>query len=64
MINPVLWELRCEETGCEEGWQDDDWCRLHNDARARGWQFHVKLNGEVALRGGKDYCPTHRKGER
>jgi hypothetical protein len=35
---------------------------LMSYAQTEGWQLGVKLNGERARRGGKDYCPPHRKG--
>jgi hypothetical protein len=41
---------------------DDNQFRLRRVAEAAGWTFGVKLNGEPAQRGGKDYCPEHRRG--
>lgn len=62
MVNPTGYVISCDESGCNRAEQHENWfklCRLIEDA---GWQRGVKLNGERAKRGGKDYCPEHRHG--
>lgn len=63
MIGAIEWQIRCDEPGCEDSMTNRNYFRLRDDGRAAGWQFNVKLNGEQAKRGGKDYCRQHRKGE-
>lgn len=36
---------------------------IYQRMEREGWQRNVKLNGDHARRGGKDYCPKHRRGE-
>lgn len=63
MINPTGYVLRCDESGCDtDEITSDNRFWLTDHARAEGWQLDVKLNGVRAKRGGKDYCPEHRKG--
>jgi hypothetical protein len=62
VIRPGLWRIRCDEPGCDVAEQHESQHMLMSYAEAEGWQLGVKLNGERARRGGKDYCPPHRKG--
>jgi hypothetical protein len=52
------WYVRCDEPGCTEvsGNPDGRW-----GAEAEGWTFRRRLDGHRATRGGKDYCPAHRR---
>lgn len=61
MIDATAYILRCEDKSfCERVLTDTSRFRLIDDAKAAGWQLGVKLSGEQAIRGGKDYCPWHR----
>jgi hypothetical protein len=62
MIDSTGYEVRCDESGCDHSEQHENRFRLYDLMQAEGWQRSVKLNGERAIRGGKDYCPGHRKG--
>lgn len=66
MINATGYILSCEssEVSCTEMLAARSRFQLVDEARAAGWQIGVKLNGEIAIRGGKDYCPAHRRGGR
>jgi hypothetical protein len=60
MISATGYVLECEAVeGCAERRYDDNRFSLWNDAEREGWQLRVKLNGERAIRAGKDYCPRH-----
>lgn len=67
MIQPTGYEAKCDHPhGCGQVirrasyWGENG---LFEVMDARGWQRGVKLNGERARRGGKDYCRKHRVGE-
>lgn len=63
MINATGWRLNCEHPdSCDAELRDENFFTLRNIGARIGWQFGVKLNGDRAIRGGKDYCPAHRKG--
>lgn len=63
MINPTEYRLSCDErAGCAAEKFDSNQFRLRDEAESEGWTFYVKLDGEQAQRGGKDYCPKHRRG--
>lgn len=32
--------------------------RLRDQAHAAGWRFRRRKDGEIAIRGGNDYCPA------
>lgn len=67
-ISPIRWRVRCDHpAGCRRGEESSHYLEIDNYFRfierldAEGWQRNVKLNGERAIRGGKDYCPRHRR---
>jgi hypothetical protein len=62
MINSTGYEVRCDEPGCDHAMRHENRFRLLDLIKAEGWQRGVKLNGERADRGGKDYCPFHLHG--
>lgn len=62
MINPTGYVASCDQTGCDAFWIHDNRFRLMDIIDTAGWQRNVKLNGQRAKRGGKDYCPEHRRG--
>ena len=61
-IQAVSYRLRCDQPQCSAEIYYDNYSRLWDLSRAEGWTLRRKLNGELALRGGKDYCPQHRRG--
>lgn len=61
MIAPTEWALVCDQAGCDRTESHTLRAMLRIEARQEGWQLDVKLNGERAKRGGKDYCPDHHK---
>lgn len=65
MISATGYILSCEsEPACAQVLAGANRFRLIDEARAMGWQINVKLNGETAIRGGRDYCPAHRRESR
>jgi hypothetical protein len=38
---------------------DQNSFRLSASARTAGWMLRRRLDGTIAKKGGKDYCPTH-----
>lgn len=64
MTRTSVWhEIRCDHRGgCSARLDDENPFNLRDMAELNGWQIDVKLNGERASRGGKDYCPMHRRG--
>lgn len=62
MIQPVYYEASCDHPGCDRTEEHENIFRLYDELRANGWQQGVKLDGQCAKRGGKDYCPEHRRG--
>lgn len=62
-INATGYVLNCQDRGgCDNELRDTNFFNLRDTAVLSGWQLDVKLNGERAIHGGKDYCPAHRKG--
>ena len=66
MIGPTGYRVRCDEGGswtgtCDRELRHENRFQLQDDMQTAGWQRYVKLDGERAARGGKDYCPEHRK---
>lgn len=61
MLQPSGWVIGCDETGCDRAEQHESRFMLIDFAESEGWQRDVKLNGERAKRGGKCYCPDHRR---
>jgi hypothetical protein len=54
----------CDTAGCDaESPVSTNQFVARREAERCGWQIRVKLNGEIARSGGKDYCPDHRRGE-
>jgi hypothetical protein len=63
-LNPIRWAVTCDHpAGCGSHEESGDYFAFRTRLQSAGWQLGVKLNGERAQRGGKDYCPTHRRGE-
>lgn len=62
MISPTGYKLTCDHThGCDEQLYNVNRFQLCRRAEAANWTLNRKLNGEYALRGGRDYCPRHRR---
>lgn len=61
MIEPTGYGARCDTIGCGATVEHWNIFRLYDKLLTDGWQRGVKLNGELAKRGGKDYCPKHRR---
>jgi hypothetical protein len=62
---PVRWRVKCDHPeGCSRYEESGNYFRFIDRLDAEGWQRSVKLNGERAVRGGKDYCPEHRRSTR
>jgi hypothetical protein len=61
MIAETGYRLTCDEPNCAADRFHENPFRLRDGAKIDGWTFYRKLNGEQAIRGGKDYCPEHRK---
>ncbi len=59
MISPTRYQLTCDTPGCVAGMVDQDSFRLSGSARSSGWMLRRRLDGTIAKKGGKDYCPTH-----
>lgn len=70
MIEPSGYRVRCDqETGdgsrCPAGFEADSLFGargIYATAEQENWQVNVKQDGQPASRGGKDYCPIHRRG--
>lgn len=63
-LDPIRWQVTCDHpAGCERREESGDYFAFWNRLQHAGWQLGVKLNGERAQRGGKNYCPAHRRGE-
>jgi hypothetical protein len=56
------YEIYCDDVLCQAALTDQNRHNLRDMALLQGWQIDVKLNGERAKRGGRDYCPAHRRG--
>lgn len=72
MIGPTGYRARCDHWDVVDG--VDKRCRaglravslfgqtgIYAMMTAGNWQRGVKLDGTTARRGGKDYCPRHRR---
>ena len=56
MIHELAYRLTCDICHTVFG-DNENYFRLIADADVAGWKRRRKLNGEIAHRGGKDYCP-------
>ena len=71
MIEPTGYRVRCDHVyggpgRCEATIERDSVfgsIGLFATMDRTRWQRGVKSNGEQAERGGKDYCPAHRRGD-
>lgn len=62
MIQPIHYQASCDHPRCERTEEHWNRHRLLDRLLTEGWQRGVKLDGQRAKRGGKDYCPEHRRG--
>ena len=61
MIQPTGYKLTCDKPDCTAELRHLNPFKLRNIAERLGWTFNRRLDGMRAIRGGKDYCPEHRR---
>lgn len=58
VIHPTGYQLTCDTTGCVVAMVDTEYHRLSDRARTAGWALRRRLDGTIAKKGGRDYCPA------
>jgi hypothetical protein len=61
MIQPVHFRLSCDAPDCVDFLRHDSEYKLREIAESVGWTLGRRLDGQRAARGGKDYCPIHKR---
>ena len=62
MISATEYRLTCDHPGgCGAEMRCASRGAIRRAGMTEGWTFSRKLDGERAIRGGKDHCPKHRR---
>jgi hypothetical protein len=56
-IRELLYAIDCDICGTRFGTGENQF-QLQYEAEAAGWWFRRRADGQIAKRGGKDYCPS------